>query len=204
MAAKLYLLLQIRALNLKSLFRVEFVWCCHLPLLLNDPTECFYPPGVYKAHLSNSVCYLSCSHFQFPVGTSWLFQRAVRTSWPCFSFCSSMCVSYYMEVCWEVVCHVKMWWKLKEDFRFWPQFFYIFFPMHESLQHSQKRMWKQLKSKLLFSSLGLKSSFLCVFWKSCFPNMSFTELLWPCICILCLITRSSWTSLNSQKQWEIH
>lgn len=131
---------------------------------------------VYKPHLSNSVSYLSCSLSQLPVGTSWTCQRAVLTSWACFFFfCSSMYVSYYMEVCWEVVCRVKMWWKLKENFSFWPQFFYLF-AMYEALRHSQKGMWKQLRSKLLFSSLGLNSSFLCVFWKSCFPNLSFTDV----------------------------
>lgn len=115
----------------------------------------FLPSWVHKPHLSNSIGYLSCSLFQLSVGTSWTCQRAVLTSWAWF-FSALLCVSYYMEVCWEEVCCVKMWWKLKKDFRFWPQFFYLF-AMYKALGHSQKGMWKQLKSKLLFSSLALNS-----------------------------------------------
>lgn len=45
MSAKLQSLLLIRALYLKSLFKVELVSCCCLPLLLTDPAEPSYAPG---------------------------------------------------------------------------------------------------------------------------------------------------------------
>lgn len=56
----------------------------------------FLPSWVHKPHLSSRVGYLSCCLFQRPVGTSWTCQRTVLTSWACFSFSFSMCVSDYM------------------------------------------------------------------------------------------------------------
>ena len=119
MSPKLCSLLLIRALYLKSLFKVEQVSCCHLPLLLTDPTEPFYPPGYINPICPTVSVTWAALFFSFQLVPP---EHAKEQSWHLGLgfFLLFVCVSYYMEVCWEVVCCLKMWWKLKEDFRFWP------------------------------------------------------------------------------------